>query len=190
MHLAVTRRLNSRLPSAGPKSHGLSRKLGLLFARLCRSDASRAPSSRVCAAQPHTHQRILLQPGIRHRCSFEYSVGLRAVSQATATGGAFGLRGCFRSLGELCPEASLVALVAGLLRGFALLIVHGVVVHFEALSTSRFPSNTVLDIAQPRKSGFARLNDGQTASETTHRESCLAAKLPAGIIVSLIFTSM
>jgi len=52
--------LNRSLPSAGPKSDGLFCKLSLLFANLRRSDASRAPSSCVCAAQPHTHQRILL----------------------------------------------------------------------------------------------------------------------------------
>ena len=66
MPLAVTPWLNRRLPSAGPKSDGLFCKLSLLFACLCGSDASRAPSSGVCAAQPHTHQRILLQPRIRH----------------------------------------------------------------------------------------------------------------------------
>jgi hypothetical protein len=70
--LAVTPWLNRRLPSAGPKSDGLFCKLGLSFACLCRSDASRAPSSCVRAAQPHTHQRILLQPRIRHRvCSLQ-----------------------------------------------------------------------------------------------------------------------
>jgi hypothetical protein len=70
--LAVTPWLNRRLPSAGPKSNGLFCELSLLFACLGRSDASRAPSSCVCAAQPHTHQRILLQPRIRHRvCSLQ-----------------------------------------------------------------------------------------------------------------------
>ena len=33
---------------------------------LRRSGASRASSGGVCGAQPHAHQRILLQPGIRH----------------------------------------------------------------------------------------------------------------------------
>jgi hypothetical protein len=64
--LAAAPWLNRRLPSAGPKSDGLFCKLSLLFACLCGSDASRAASSCVCAAQPHTHQRILLQPRIRH----------------------------------------------------------------------------------------------------------------------------
>ncbi len=67
MHLAVTPWLNRRPPSAGPKSDGLFCKLSLLFSCLRRSDASRAPSSGVCAAQPHTHQRILLQPGFAIR---------------------------------------------------------------------------------------------------------------------------
>jgi hypothetical protein len=65
-HLAVTPWLNRKLPGAGPKSDGQFCKLSLLFACLRRSDDSRAPSSCVCAAQPHTHQRILLQPRIRH----------------------------------------------------------------------------------------------------------------------------
>src|SRR5208337_5646066 len=83
MHLAVTLWLNRRLPSAGPKSNGLLCKLSLLFSCLRRSDASRAPSSCVCAAQPHTHQRILLQPRIPHSLvPFEHSVELHAASQA------------------------------------------------------------------------------------------------------------
>jgi len=83
MHLAVTPWLNRRLPSAGPKSDGLFCKLSLLSSCLRRSDASRAPRSCVCAAQPHTHQRILLQPRIRHSLvRFEHSGELRAASQA------------------------------------------------------------------------------------------------------------
>jgi hypothetical protein len=50
------------LPSTGPKSDGLFGTVGLLFAYLRRSDAPSASSSCVCAAQPHAHKLILLQP--------------------------------------------------------------------------------------------------------------------------------
>ena len=66
LNSAATPWLERRLPSAGPKLDGLFCKRSLLFACLCRSDASRASSSGVCGAQPHAHQWILLQPGIRH----------------------------------------------------------------------------------------------------------------------------
>ena len=66
LNSAATPWLERRLPSAGPKLDGLFCKRSLLFACLCRSDASRASSSGVCGAQPHAHQWILLQPGICH----------------------------------------------------------------------------------------------------------------------------
>ena len=66
LNSAATPWLERRLPSAGPKLDGLFCKRSLLFACLCRSDASRASSSGVCGAHPHAHQWILLQPGIRH----------------------------------------------------------------------------------------------------------------------------
>ena len=70
---ATTPRLDRSLPSAGPKSDRLFRERSLLFACLRRSGASRASSGGVCDAQPHAHQRILLQPGIRHlTCSLRW----------------------------------------------------------------------------------------------------------------------
>ena len=66
LNSAATPWLERRLPSASPKLDGLFCKRSPLFACLCRSDASRASSSGVCGAQPHAHQWILLQPGIRH----------------------------------------------------------------------------------------------------------------------------
>ena len=66
LNSAATPWLKRRLPSAGPKLDGLFCERSLLFACLCRSDASRASGSGVCGAQPHAHQWILLQPGIRH----------------------------------------------------------------------------------------------------------------------------
>lgn len=70
---ATTPRFDRSLPSAGPKSDRLFRERSLLFACLRRSGASRASSGGVCGAQPHAHQRILLQPGIRHlTCSLRW----------------------------------------------------------------------------------------------------------------------
>ena len=70
---ATTPRLDRSLPSAGPKSDRSFRERSLLFACLRRSGASRASSGGVCGAQPHAHQRILLQPGIRHlTCSLRW----------------------------------------------------------------------------------------------------------------------
>lgn len=70
---ATTPRLDRSLPSAGPKSDRLFRERSLSFACLRRSGASRASSGGVCGAQPHAHQRILLQPGIRHlTCSLRW----------------------------------------------------------------------------------------------------------------------
>ena len=74
-HLAVTLWLDDGPPAASPKSGGLFRKRGLLFSCLRRRDASRATRNCICAAQPHTHEWVFLQPRILHSpVPFEQSV--------------------------------------------------------------------------------------------------------------------
>ena len=66
LRLAVTPWLQRGPRDAGPKSYGLFCKGGLLFAYLCRSDTSSAPSRCVGAPQPYAHQWVLLEPRISH----------------------------------------------------------------------------------------------------------------------------
>jgi hypothetical protein len=112
--LAVTLWLNRRLPSAGPKSDGLFCKLSFLFACLCRCDASRAPSSCICAAQPHTHQWILLRPRVCHSL-IPFEQCWTSCSLANYGDRAGFWSPTLFSLLDLALNILLVALVAGLL---------------------------------------------------------------------------
>src|SRR5271157_48681 len=105
MHLAMTLWLNCRLPSGGPKSDRLFCKLSLLFACLCRSRASRAPSSCVCASLLPRCFRSLGEP-----CLEASPVSAcRLAATALVTGGPFASRAVIAHLESFALNILLVA---------------------------------------------------------------------------------